>query len=182
MELKFLMRQSAALQVVVKSFQIQESLAYEKEKEDLIQADSRPHRAGQFSVVCDHYNKQVNTDNYSTVQIDPVLLREQFQLRAIFSGDKTLYLGQRHLNFSEESTQYNMTHQYSRSLLSGVQATHKFCMFVSGTTAGLLWTTLPQALFPYMPLIRRFFFFFTIQTGLYTVKSKKNLNSGSTLR
>lgn len=61
---------------MVKSFQIQESLAYEKEKEDLIQADSRPHRAGQFSVVCDHYNKQVNTDNYSTVQIDPVLLRE----------------------------------------------------------------------------------------------------------
>jgi len=33
------------LQVVVKSFQIQESLAYEKEKEDLIQADSLPHWA-----------------------------------------------------------------------------------------------------------------------------------------
>lgn len=61
---------------MVKSFQIQESLAYEKEKEDLIQADSLPHRAGQFCVVCGHDNKQVNADNYSTVQIDPVLLRE----------------------------------------------------------------------------------------------------------
>lgn len=76
MELKFLMCQSAALQVVVKSFQIQESLAYEKEKEDLIEADSLPHRAGQFCVVCGHDDKQVNTDNHSTVQTDPVLLRE----------------------------------------------------------------------------------------------------------
>lgn len=42
---KFHMHESAALQVVVKSFQTQESLAYEKEKEDLVQADSLPHRA-----------------------------------------------------------------------------------------------------------------------------------------
>lgn len=75
-----------------------------------------------------------------------------------------------------------MTHQYSGSLLPGVQvggATHKLYMFVSGTIVSLLRTTVLQTLFPYMPYIRRFFF--PTQTGLYIVKGK-NLDSGRTLR
>lgn len=43
------MHQSAVLQVGVKSFQ---TLAYEKEKEDLVQADSLPHREKGMAFLC----------------------------------------------------------------------------------------------------------------------------------
>lgn len=54
----------------------------------------------------------------------------------------------------------------------------EFYTFVSGTITSLLRTTVLQALFPYMPHVRRFF---SIQTGLITVKGK-NVDSASTLR
>lgn len=51
--------------------------SFEKEKEDLIQADSLPHQAKRNgnSALSVAMIKQGNTDNYNRVQNDPVLLR-----------------------------------------------------------------------------------------------------------